>query len=160
MKYICIKNTHRFFPVWPRLYWKKKVYVWTAVLDESCKYAFNNDGMKSWNKLVGISNNINPRKDSVRFVWKWDLTNQFFRIAVYVERKAEFKNTIYEIGTVKPGEQFKVVFICFDGVTFAAINSSKSIWVPFDANDLTFRLNPYFGGQRKAPHFMTLKLKA
>mgnify|MGYP006888284717 FL=1 len=149
---------HFFFPVWPRLYWRKKKFFWTAALGESCKYDFDRDGMKAWNKLVGVSKSINPRKNSIRFVWRWNKDEAKFQIAVFVEYKKEFKKTVYQIGSVIPGAPFTIGFD-FDGSNVVAIMNEQSIILPHvPFTGLTFRLNPYFGGQAPAPHKVQLHL--
>lgn len=159
MKYICLKNWHWFLPVFPRIYWNKRFFYWSAELNESCRYFMSKDAMKSWHKLVGVSNHLNPRKESIRFVWKWDLELQKFRVAVFIERNREFKKTVYELAVVEPGERFYMTLYFKQDQVTVNLNDNKST-LPFQIKKLAFRLNPYFGGQKKAPHCMSLNLKS
>jgi hypothetical protein len=72
------------------------------------------------------------------------------------------KNYVFEyklLTSVKPTEKLNLTMY-FQGSTALVIANTKVQAVPYvlDKN-LTIRCNPYFGGNRRAPHCMTLSLK-
>lgn len=158
MTYTCFKGWHWFLPVLPRFFYRKKTFLWTSELSENCVYVMDKNAMKSWHKLVGVSNHMNPRKESIRFVWKWDLELQKFRIAVFIERNYEFRKTVTELDLVSSNEPINMK-LHFDGENVFVTVNKNEIKLPYKISNFGFRLNPYFGGQKTAPHLMTLKLK-
>lgn len=156
MKYYCLKNWHYFLPSIPTLYWKKKIYKWQAVFDTNCIYDLQNQDQLDWNKLVGVSKYFNPRLDSIRFVWRYNLETELIEIALYSEKNYAFEYKL--LNTVKPTEKLKLS-MCFEGykVTVQVNDVMYTTSYILDKN-LMIRCNPYFGGNRVAPHCMTLSL--
>ena len=157
MKYLCLKNQHYFLPSLPRLYWKKKVYHWEVIFNENCTYDLKSDDQLDWNKLVGVSQHFNPRLNSLRFVWRYNLETKLIEIGVYSEKNYVFEYKL--LTTVKPTEKLNLTMY-FQGSTALLIANTQVQLVPYilDKN-ITIRCNPYFGGNRTAPHCMTLSLK-
>lgn len=155
MTYIIFKNWHFSLPLLPRFYIKKNKFKWFAQLNNSCKYDIGEDQL-DWNKLVGITNHLNPRKDSVRFVWRYDKKKDAFEIGLYKEVDKVFKS--YSLCTVKVNEIIEMRFTFSRNFVKASVNNN-SLTLPFLINNFVWRLNPYFGGNRTSPHNMKIKLK-
>ena len=155
MKYYCPKNFHFFLPFIPIVYIGKDEYKWKAVFSNSCKYDHGNDDQLDWNKLVGVSNTLNPRKDSIRFVWRYNKKSDLFEIGVYLEKDKKF--VVTQICEVKCDESIELSLKCYK--TYCLVETNKKIQMfDFKKKHISFRLNPYFGGNLPAPHPMNLKL--
>jgi hypothetical protein len=155
MTYTIFKGWHFSMPLLPRFYIKKNKFKWYAQLNNSCKYWIGEDQL-DWNKLVGISNHLNPRKESIRFVWRYDKKKDVFEIGLYKELDEVFKS--YSICTVKPNQIIELRLLFSKNFVKASVNNN-SLTLPFLINNFVWRLNPYFGGNRTSPHNMTIKLK-
>ena len=155
MTYIIFKDWHFSLPLLPRFYIKKNKFKWFAQLNNSCKYDIGEDQL-DWNKLVGITNHLNPRKDSVRFVWRYDKKKDVFEIGLYKEVDEVFKS--YSLCTVKANEIIEMRFTFSRNFVKASVNNN-SLTLPFLIDNFAWRLNPYFGGNRTSPHNMKIKLK-
>lgn len=156
MKYTCYKGCHWFLPVIPRFYWKRKNFNWVVNFDGSCKYDIQEEQL-DWNKLVGVSNYLNPRKDSLRFVWRYNISNENFEIGVYVEKNKVFNS--FTICSVKENEKLELSLLFnSNGSTIVSANGISKI-IDFKLNDFSIRTNPYFGGNMPAPHKMFLTMK-
>lgn len=155
MIYTIFKGWHFSFPWIPRIYWNKDDYNWNVIFTNSCKYDHGTNDQLDWNKLVGISNHLNPRKDSLRIVWRYNKETDLFEIALYTEKNKEF--TAVEIASIKANEKLTINLKCY--VTYALVEvKDKLFMASFQKEPLTLRLNPYFGGNLPAPHKMKLKL--
>lgn len=158
MKYTCYKGWHWFLPFIPRFYWNRRIFEWNLVLDDNCRYDAGKN-QSDWNKVIGISNHFNPRRNSLRAVMKWDPEKSEFKIGAYVEMNGAFNKTQWEIITTQPGKRVNIVFICNRDHTIVYVNGHYRI-VPFVLKaSLVIGLNPYIGGDFTAPHKMTLHLK-
>lgn len=155
MTYRIFKGFHFSFPIFPIFYCKRIRYKWFGRLDNTCKYDIGEDQL-DWNKLVGITNHLNPRKDSVRFVWRYDKKKDVFEIGVYKEIEKKFKG--YSLCTVKANEIIEMRFTFSRNFVKASVNN-YSLTLPFLINNFVWRLNPYFGGNKTSPHNMKIKLK-
>ncbi len=155
MTYTIFKGWHFSLPFIPRFYCKKIRFKWFAQLNNSCKYWIGEDQL-DWNKLVGISNSINPRKDSIRFVWRYDKNKDVFEIGIYKEAEKVFK--AYSICRVKANEIIELRFLFSRNFVKASVNNN-SLTLPFLINNFVWRLNPYFGGNRTSPNNIKIKLK-
>jgi hypothetical protein len=156
MRYTCYKGCHWFLPVIPRFYWKRKKFNWLVSFDGSCKYDIQEEQL-DWNKLVGVSNYLNPRKDSLRFVWRYNIPNDNFEIGIYVEKNKVFNS--FTICSVKENEKLELELLLSSNSSMIMSANGISKIVDFKLNDFSIRTNPYFGGNMPSPHKMFLMLK-
>lgn len=153
MKYIIPKGWHFSLPWIPRPSYNEISYKWEVVFDENCKYNIGKDQL-DWNKLVGITTHLNPRKHSIRIAWRYGGKN-IIELAAYHEE--DYKFTYLRLGQVKLGE--KAVVELFFSMNFVRVTiNGKPMTYFFKKRKWVWRLNPYFGGNVAAPHTMSLKL--
>jgi hypothetical protein len=158
MRYYIPKGWHFSIPKLPILYTKSE-FKWQVKFNNTCKYDIGRD-QDDWNKLVGISNTLNPRKESVRFVWRYDLRFDMFEIGVYKEINNKWE--VHKLTYVKNEATLNIKFND-DTVEMFGHDSGRNlnhaiIVLKFKKNKLTLRTNPYFGGNVPAPHCMNLNL--
>lgn len=156
MKFYCLKNMHWFLPIIPKIYWNKKIYKWTVLFDESCKYKLPNNDQLDWNKLVGVSTSFNPRKNSIRFGWRYNPTTSTLEVASYCEQNKIFK-TQY-MGDIKPNIPIELTIILQPYCSILKVNDVSHTVPNIITNTITIKTNPYFGGNQKSPKFMSLKI--
>ena len=151
MIYCIPKGWHYSLPKWPRLALKEN-YTWFVKFNNSCKYDIGIEQM-DWNKLIGVSNTLNPREDSVRFVWRYVHPIDMFEIGVYVEKNKKW--TVEHIAFIKKCARLNMNF--YKTLVEVFVNDKMKI-VDFGKKRISFISNPYFGGNIPAPHSMTLKI--
>lgn len=157
MNYYCFKYLHWFLPIIPKIYFNKTNWNWTITFDENCRYYLTPPDDLDWNKLVGISNKFNPRKDSLRIGWRYDCIEDNMELAIY--REYNNKMSYYKITTVKLQEPVKINFSKVnDRMVRVDVNGVKKL-VSFIPNKLTFDSNLYFGGNNSSPKFMIINKK-
>ena len=149
---------HFFIPQFPTIYWKKEHFKWEIVFDESCKYNLLSEDQWDWNKLVGVKKNINPRKSSARWVWRWNLDQQAIEIGAYIEN-----NYVFEYKTMmflQINKKAMLYLSLTDTECLFQIDNGVVEIFPINVKSaLLFKSFPYFGGNRSAPHCMKLKIK-
>jgi hypothetical protein len=106
----------------------------------NCKYDLGDVDQQDWNKLVGFSRGYH-RKNSVRIVWRWNVEKQKMEIAHYW-----YKDGVRSWGDIKEIELGKVYK--------EKLEIEKGKYPKWG-----YMLWPYFGGNKKAPHDMSLKLE-
>lgn len=159
MRYYIPKGWHFSIPVLPRIC-KKNKYTWNVKFNNSCKYKIGQD-QSDWNKLVGISNTLNPRKDSIRFVWRYNTDFDLFEIGVYREKDYvwDAKPLTYVLNEANLTMKFNSDTVELYGHDARNLNHAVIV-LNFKKNKVSLRTNPYFGGNIPAPHCINLKLKA
>jgi hypothetical protein len=157
MRYFIPKGWHFSIPKFP-IFYTKSEFEWNVKFNNTCKYKIGADQM-DWNKLVGISNTLDPRIDSIRFVWRYDSYFDMFEIGVYKEtnNKWEVKTLTYVLKEANLKMKFYNSFVELIGYDGRNLNHAKIV-LEFKKNKLTLRTNPYFGGNVPAPHCMNLNL--
>lgn len=131
---------------------KKKV-----VFTESCQYNFDNDDQLDWNKLFGFCLGINGvHKNSARYVWRYKPIADKIEIAAYyyIDGKRQYR----KVTSVKINQ-------C---VTLEILKTGRSIFFfaedflvddnVITSNRAAFGCGLYFGGNRRAPQNITIKM--
>jgi hypothetical protein len=102
---------------------------------------------------------------SVRFGWRYDLLTKSIEILAYWYEKGERK--VESLCFVELGKTYRYSFQIVDEAHFLSIYeyllgayellSEKFLYMPSSA--LAYPLLPYFGGNQKAPHDMTITVE-
>lgn len=143
-------------PVLPRFYWNRKQYNWIVNFDSSCAYNLGDDDQYDWNKLVGVTEHFNPRIHSIRFGWRYNLTNNLIEIASYKETNYKFEFNI--LASVRLDKAVKLSMQLYSDLVALSVDDNVYI-TQFTLNTkLLMRANPYFGGNKVAPHKMSLSI--
>lgn len=127
-----------------------------GVLTESCVYTIDSTNQCDINKLFGLSDSLSHLDHSARFGWRY--YNNQLEILAYVRRGSNFYFEI--LGTVNPGdvEKYKIE-ILNDVYRFTFKDSVFDMPRTSKYTGPRYTLYPYFGGNIKAPHDITIKLK-
>lgn len=145
---------------------RSNVIKFSCTFDANCLYKLENDednDQEDINKLYGFSTSWNHHIQSARFGWRC-VDGENIQLLTYTYRNGV--RTIGSedlLGTVKPGETFygsiedtetHYVYHCTTSAGNVVIKEPK------DADKVWFKyyLGFYFGGDRVAPHEMTIKL--
>jgi len=130
---------------------------------ESCRYDLGTEDQLDINKLFGIGYFPHHHKNSIRFGWRYDTTIQKMEILTYWYRNG-VRN--YEhICHVEIGVPYVYSIHCFENRQELSIYGKNdnsrffqkhTTYVP--SKEIGYILRPYFGGNRKAPHNMTIKI--
>jgi hypothetical protein len=132
--------------------------------DENSSYNLESNDQMDINKLFGISYGFH-HKNSARFGWRWDLKKNKMEILAYVYNKGkrikEWEEDIFiahielldfyemEIQTHKKYYKF-IIKKESNGETYeTTVKHGKTCFWGYE-------LFPYFGGNRKAPHDITI----
>ena len=151
---------------------KRKV-TFKAILDESCLYTIADNDRFDENKLFGFSSTYNHMIQSARIGWRC-VDGEKFEIVTYSHEngKIDFAD-IKVLGEVLPNQPFlcsiveppyykndpKAYYVFTfriegdSNISFTKNEKSKS-YFPFQ-----YFLFPYFGGNKTAPHDMSIKIE-
>lgn len=125
---------------------------------ESCRYEFKNEDQLDWNKLFGWSFGLlGIHKNSVRFVWRYNLTTCKIDIGAYWYIDG-YRNyyTLYSLEIGKT-YRFKLTLLR-DSVIFTVLYdyipvSKYQLYLTDEVLDKQkYQCGIYFGGNRRAPH--------
>ncbi len=72
---------HSDFPKFMQV--KEEIFV-KVFFHKSCRYDPQPQGMSGWNKLVGLSQTINPHRNSARWAWRYDHDTDMIKLASYI----------------------------------------------------------------------------
>lgn len=146
------KGTHYAFH-WFKIYLKKNVKMSHSIIfDDSCLYSFGDADDYDINKLFGRSFGMH-HKDSFRFGWRADGN----KIAIYAYNYINGKRVIDFLCKCSPSikNNFSLIFesntvkLNVNGVTW-------SYDLDMDLPFIGYKMYPYFGGNRTAPHDMLI----
>jgi hypothetical protein len=103
-----------------------------------------------WSKLIGVTNDSNPHKNSGRLAWR--CIDNKIHIAGYFYKNGERswqEIGIYEAGTTHTG------FVHFKNNTFTlGVDGEFVMLGGYDKDHKGYLCHPYFGGTKPAPHTM------
>tara|TARA_R110002020_G_scaffold74137_4_gene189988 strand:- start:270 stop:824 length:555 start_codon:yes stop_codon:yes gene_type:complete len=111
------------------------------------------------NKLWGVSDcGTHHSKNSIRFGWRWDLNHKQIEILIYRRLSGEF--SFKSLGYVNPGDISYMSLNITNDHYYMSLNGiedsmSRNCYNPCRR----YFLYPYFGGNEKAPHDITIKIK-
>lgn len=155
---------HRALPLRLGFWWRRNSFTWVVKFTDSCRYDLQGPDQLDTNKLVGIGYLPGHHKDSARFGWRYDIKTGQVEIVsyCYVKGQREIKHICFceigkryylELNTLEKWYQF---FVYRPG----ELKHFGSSAVNHDHNKhFKYRLGAFFGGNRAAPHDMTIELK-
>ena len=149
------KGTHS--PVWmPCLLLDCRALRYEVEFGASCRYDIGDD-QSDINKLFGIGHFPHHHKNSVRYGWRWVVEMNQIEILAYWYKNGSRNDK--HIGWASIGE--KIVYqIDGTGPSWTFIfNSITRIDIGLNPCRIGYLLHPYFGGNKTAPHDMTIKIK-
>jgi len=164
-----LKGTHRSILSWfPRFHINRKQISNTCTFYSDANYDFGDIDQLDINKLFGLSYGLH-HNNSARFGWRWNIEKQMVEILAYVYvdgvRITEGAADLH-IGYVHPGIQYDYTIKVVDGYYEFTLNSPlypTPKVVKIKCSDrLTwwgYKLYPYFGGNKKAPHTVHIDLE-
>lgn len=138
---------------------RTKTLDFKTIFDNSAIYKTSDPKNQSdINKLYGFSDcNSHHQTNSARFGWRW-YNNQLQILAyVYNDKKLNYQL----IDSIKLNKEYNYILIIKDSEYIFSVNN-KSITMKRTAkckNGFYYKLFPYFGGDEKAPHDITIKIK-
>lgn len=175
MKKTILKNTHYaiglpafFSPMGCMLKGNDHVVGRRVKFDANCAYDLQDEDQKDWNKIFGVCFGITGiHKNSLRFGWRYNTET----------RKIELCTIVYREDFAEP-ERLELSGHDIDlnqwvRLELSFIVSVACVYYMFKVNDTTvhsgampmpealmyFGCGFYFGGNRKAPHKMTLNIE-
>lgn len=163
MIYTIPKGTQFSFPRTPKFFVKE--------LEGTIKivqpvYELDNGDQLDWNKVTGISSNpLKPDQNALLIAWRWNPEKVKVEIAPYFNRNSE--RLTPEVGgwgwLTIPASGIVNYKINYQRIQITDPSTGKTITVPtppgLKINYWTsFRVQPYFGGDRNAPEIIIVSL--
>ena len=130
-----------------------------AMFDESAIYNLGNEDQLDINKLIGLSEGMESHhKNSVRIGWRWSLDKQTVELLSYCYINGERSYT--HICDVNLHERFEGTISIERDCYYVRINSQehREKRLKESTSGIRYLLFPYFGGNQKAPHNITIAL--
>lgn len=164
-KHIIYKGLHRPFPFKIKGLNKIEEHIIrkSFKFTESCRYNLYSEDQLDWNKLFGCSFGLfGIHKNSVRFVWRYNLVTQKIEIGAYWYLEG-FRN-YYHMCDVEINDlvNFKIT-ILYDSIIFTVLDDLVPIskYVLYTPESLLkknkYECGIYFGGNRRAPQRIEIK---
>lgn len=159
--YTIRKGKHRAWPFRLGLYFSKKKIRFRVVFDTSCKYELGSENQGDINKLFGVGYFPNHHKESARFGWRYNEDINKIELVAYCyvngQRVTDLITTVpfhqshvLQLNITSRFYHFAVVKDSFE-VNTSIEHSNKRKW--------SFPLGVYFGGNKPAPHKITIEMK-
>jgi hypothetical protein len=158
------KHYARPFLFW--LWFRKRIFRWRVIFSDSCVYDLQSQDQADVNKLCGIGFLPGHHVDSARFGWRYDIERKQIELLAYcyVNNTRIIKpiclldiNKPYYIELAKLSGTYEFHCSETDNINDPAIGYN---YVNARQNKaLKYKLNPYFGGNRAAPHNIYINLK-
>jgi hypothetical protein len=162
MIHVVKKGHHYFKPHHNKITFEKTIFK-RVVFEYDCKYDLSDDDQLDINKLFGVGFFPHHHRNSIRYGWRWNNDRHVIELFAYVydrgKRKAQY------ILDLKIGVQYTLCLF---------INTENCLFVIQDQRGWTIRtllikhtipimllgytLHPYFGGNKTAPHSMTINI--
>lgn len=172
------RGKHRARPLRFGIWWKRPVFIWNVLFEESCRYDLKTDDQFDTNKLIGVGylrGWYRPDgvpwwklwkyrvKDSARFGWRYWTDMDKIELSAYCYIGG--RRMIEHLGFVEIGEPYRLqlsitkktyVFDVYDPEQDKAVGASS---IPhLHTKKLQYRLGVYFGGQSRAQHTMRIQI--
>lgn len=144
----------------------------TLRFSESCKYDLGTEDQYDWNKLVGFTFGLigpkgrrNPvHWNSVRVGWRYDLQSKMFEISAYCYSDGARLDAPV-IGKFPANQSFSVELIPDEIAHLVHFRINGKIVYSYEVPDSArmnerawgWKLRPFFGGNRKAPHKIVIR---
>jgi hypothetical protein len=131
--------------------------------DYSCKYLLDTENQLDINKLFGIGYFPHHHKHSVRFGWRWSAKKQMVEIFAYVYSaglRHESRMVDVRLGSwMRYTIHAERDFYALEVVSATGQTASKVVYVKPSWKGLGYKLSPYFGGNKTAPHKMRIEIR-
>lgn len=158
MRFTIKKGKHYHSNIFARIFFLnfRKEIKYFVKFDNSCWYNYVNNDSNDLNKVFGYGG-VNNQKRSARFAWKPDFDNEgILKIYAYVYDNG--KRIIEYVCDIKTDDQREFILKKKNGFEFFISSENKHI--PVNGRIPTWiKFWPYFGGNNKAPHNITIELK-
>jgi hypothetical protein len=156
------KGTHAPFRIPKVIPGKYHQYSHYIVFTESCRYDLKNEDQADINKLFGIGYFPNHHENSVRFGWRYITDLDAMEIMAYWYTNKERKWNHVCFVSIEKVYQY-ILNITGNFHTLSVYDGTSPVGdftIYDDVKPMSFGylLRPYFGGNRKAPHNMTIKI--
>jgi len=164
MLYYLKENSHNFSPKKFKLFTGRELE-YIVNFDDTCLYDLQSNDQLDINKLFGFSKGYH-HSYSVRFGWR--PVYEKIEILAYIyrngKRVSEYEEDIH-LGFIETNKFYKFKIQLKNGNANFIIKTENNELItlrsfPFSYKfNLGYLLNPYFGGNQKAPHEMFITLK-
>lgn len=142
-----------------KLHKDKKAISFDVSFDPNCRYDLESNDQYDINKLYGISWGYHM-KNSFRIGWNWDLLRDHINLWSYTHNNGVIEAEYIDFVPTDYNLKIDVFFNREkNNIIIKWLNQEKTIAFKFPENKWGYYLWPYFGGNRRSPHTITIKLK-
>lgn len=159
--YVCKAGQHDFKPSPVPFPFAAKTMTGWARMDSSCWYNDLGEDTKDWNKLAGVYRwaDVVKNKNSFILAWRPDQLRNVFQLCLYENIDGANRPHESAIYKVRAGEGFTFWLQESSGKYALWINGT---YLDDQDNDMQFKtvgkISAWFGGNRTAPHDMSLQM--
>jgi hypothetical protein len=149
-----LKGFHYSFGITPKIYTIPTTISKQIIFTDSCRYNLNSDDQLDINKLFGIGYFPSHHHNSVRFGWRYDLKQDKIEVLAYWYENKVRKNMPLFFANIGKKYEYNIHALKYSHTLSVKNVVGYSVFVP--SKRYGFSLNPYFGGNRRAPHTMKI----
>lgn len=142
---------------WPVLQWQMQVIRYDVMFTDTCRYDIGKEDQGDINKLFGIGYWPHHHHNSVRFGWGYAGDDD---IAIYAYWYLNGERASKYLGYVKIG--MRHTFVLMPSVkshNLQVQGRGIACTVPVPGSRYGYHLGPYFGGNKTAPHDITILME-
>lgn len=171
------RGRHRARPLRFGFWFNRKSFTWTVRFTESCRYDLQSEDQFDTNKLIGIGYargwfRLNTpwwkfrkyhHKDSARFGWRYNTKTEQIEILAYCYING--RREIHPICACMIGQRYDLHLTILSTCYYLAVHYKGDVrsigyaWVNHShSKKFMYRLGVFFGGNKVAPHEMTIEL--
>jgi len=145
-------------------WWNRRSFTWWVKFNESCRYDLQSDDQLDTNKLCGVGYLFGGHHiDSTRFGWRYNKEADVVELMVYCYVNKE--RIIKPLATCDINKGYELKLHTSDGIySFSVSEVGRNTYAGYATvrykhrKNLQYGLWPYFGGNQKAPHEITIQL--
>ena len=152
------KGSHYSNLKFPKLLFSATKIVEKITFNENCRYDLKSEDQLDVNKLLGIGYLPTHHHNSARFGWRYDNTKEQIEILAYwYKDKTRFIESMAFIDINKTYTYSIEINKDTHNLILSDANKEiASFKIELSSNFIGYYLKPYFGGNRTAPHLMTI----
>lgn len=149
-----LKGFHYSFGVAPKIYTTPTTISKQITFTDSCRYNLNSEDQADINKLFGIGYFPSHHHNSVRFGWRYDLKTEKIEVLAYWYENKVRKNMSLFFANI--GKKYEYNIHALKGSHILSVKNTVGYTIFVPIKRYGFSLNPYFGGNKRAPHTMKI----
>jgi hypothetical protein len=150
------KGKHYSRPIRLGFWWGRDRFQWHVLFLPDCRYSIEGEDMADINKLIGVGYLPSHHKNSARFGWRYDSDKDKIELFAYCYVSGV---RIYQyMCDISIGSRTRISLTIEDNKYVFEVGNFETSVLHNNKHKFQYLLRPYFGGNKTAPHNITIEL--